>query len=331
MPAARVRRCLAGAVLGLIGVVGTGGVAHADPAGPTDYLSEVLSVDPATPTIHVDIVGGDSFVELSVDPGIEVIVLGYEAEPYLRFRADGGVDENRRAPTTYLNVNRFATATAPASADPAAEPEWVAVGSGGRYAWHDHRAHWMSTSSPPANARGDRVAEGVIPLTVAGTDVSVRVASVWQPVPSRAPVTAGAVMAGFCVLIAWSSRRRTAWALVVISTAAAGIGAWQYLSLPAETGPSPMWWALPAVAGACSLLSLVLGRNLVSTGLVLLAGVELAVWTWLRRNNMFRAVLPTNAPFWLDRGVTAAAGVAAAVGIVVGVFGLLTARPPDPS
>ncbi|CAN5814641.1 hypothetical protein BH24ACT5_BH24ACT5_28450 [soil metagenome] len=322
MPVA-LPRYLAGAALGLIALVGTGGVAHADPPGPTDYLSEVLSIEPATPSIRVDIVGGDSFVELSVEPGTEVIVFGYQAEPYLRFRADGGVDENRRSPTTYLNVTRFGTATAPATADPAAEPEWVAVGSDGRYAWHDHRAHWMSTSPPPATARGDRVAEGVIPLAVDGTDVSVSIASVWQQAPSRAPVTAGAVAAGFCVLIVWSSRRRTAWALAVIAGAGAGVGAWQYLSLPAETGPSPMWWALPAVAGVCSLLALVLGRNLVSAGLVLLAGLELAVWTLLRRDAMFRAVLPTNAPFWLDRGVTAAAGVAAAVGIVVGVFTIL--------
>lgn len=326
MPA-HLRRILAGAALGLIALVGTDGVAHADPAGPTDYLSEVLSIEPATPSIQVDIVGGDSFVELSAEPGTEVIVFGYQAEPYLRFRADGGIDENRRSPTTYLNVNRFGTATAPATADAAAEPEWVTVGTGGRYAWHDHRAHWMSTSPPPANARGDRIAEGIIPLTVNGADVSVSVASVWQPVPSRAPVTAGAVAAGFCVLIVWSSRRRTAWALAVIAAAGAGIGAWQYLSLPAETGPSPMWWALPAVAGVCSLLALVLGRNLVSAGLVLLAGLELAVWTLLRRDAMFRAVLPTNAPFWLDRGVTAAAGVAAAVGIVVGVFTILARQP----
>ncbi len=71
------------------------GVAHADPAEPTDFSTVIVGIEPATPTIDVDVVGGDSFLELTAEPGTEVVVLGYWGEPYLRFNADGTVDENR--------------------------------------------------------------------------------------------------------------------------------------------------------------------------------------------------------------------------------------------
>ena len=38
---------------------------------------------------------------------------GYDGEPYLRFRADGTVQENQNSPATYLNRNRYAGAEVP--------------------------------------------------------------------------------------------------------------------------------------------------------------------------------------------------------------------------
>jgi hypothetical protein len=68
-----------------------------------------------------------------------VTVTGYRGEPYLWFRDDGGVYENRRSPATVLNDDRFGREPLPAEVDPEAEPEWERVATGGRYAWHDHR------------------------------------------------------------------------------------------------------------------------------------------------------------------------------------------------
>ena len=110
-----------------------------------------------------------------------------------------------------------------------------------------------------------------------------------------------------------------------MSVAATGVGYWQFRSLPPETGPLLVWWLLPAIAAVSSLVALLLGRRLVSYALVLLAALELAVWVWLRRDGAFRAIIPTDAPDWLDRGVLAAAGVAAvlvAVGAAVAMFRL---------
>ena len=83
------------------------GVAHADPAVPTDFATEVVGIEPATPSIDVGVVGGDSFVELTVEPGTDVVVLGYWGEPYLRFNSDGTVEENRRSPTVAENESRY--------------------------------------------------------------------------------------------------------------------------------------------------------------------------------------------------------------------------------
>ena len=67
------------------------------------------------------------------------------------------------------NESRYGgSSSPPAGVD--GESQWVAVATDGSYAWHDHRAHWMS-SEPPAGARGDEVLTGVIPLQVNGADV----------------------------------------------------------------------------------------------------------------------------------------------------------------
>ena len=216
----------------------------ADAAAPTDYRTTVVAVTPATDSIEVEVVGGDAFLQLTADPGTTVMVVGYEDEPYLRFRADGVVLENQRSPTTYLNESRYGT-TAPPGADPALPPDWLPVGSGGRYAWHDHRAHWMSQEPPEHALRGDRILESAIPLRVDGVDVSVEVATDWLHRPSRVPLYVGAGIAAGLVAVALVLRRRVAWVLLAVAVAAAGIGWWEYASLPSETGPLSVWWLLP--------------------------------------------------------------------------------------
>lgn len=313
--------------VGLAAAVGTVvvapvGVAGADPPGPTDFETVVLGIEPETPSIEVAVIGGDSFVQLTVAPGTEVVVLGYDAEPYLRFSADGVVEENRQSPTLALNEDRYGTAS-PGTGDPSAPPEWAIVATAGRYAWHDHRAHWMSRDDPTGYERGDRIQDGQIPLHVDGREVIISVATVWLDEPSQMPVAAGAILAVFAVLIVVSVRWRVAWALVAASVAAAGIGWWQVASVPAETGPSSIWWLLPAVAGASGLIAVVLGRSLVSHALVVLGGIELALWAYLRRDGLARATLPTDAPFWLDRGVTSAAAIAAVIVVAASTVAML--------
>jgi len=311
----RWRPTLVAAAIGLLAALAPTGVASADPAAPTDYGSRITAVSPALPGITAQIVGGDSFLRLDVEPGNEVVVEGYAQEPYLHFDPAGVVQENQRSPATYLNASRYGAA-APAGADPTLPPDWRIVATGGAYSWHDHRAHWMSPTPPAGVARGGEVQTSTVPIVVNGTPVSITVVTTWLPEPSRLPLAVGAAAGGALVVLTLVWRRRTGLALLVVALAATGIGWWQFQSLPSETGPLFAWWVLPAVAAVSLLIALALGKRLVSYALVLLAALELAVWVWLRRDGAVRAVIPTDAPFWLDRGVMAATAVIAVIAAI---------------
>ena len=125
------------------------------------------------------------------------------------------------------------------------------------------------------------------------------------------------------MILALATRHRLAWALLAVALAAVGIG-W------CSTRRCRRRPARCSCGGCCrrsprrrSLLALVLGRRLVSYALVLLAALELGVWVFLRRDGAFRALIPTDAPFWLDRAVMAATGVvavAAAIGAAAAMY-----------
>lgn len=331
-----LRPSLLGALVALLALLAFPGTALADPAGPTDYLSEVRDIEPATPSIQVDVLGGDSFVQLRAEPGTEVFVVGYQSEDYLWFQADGTVLENQNAPSTYTNDDRFGGAVRPPNATVDAEPEWEEVATGGRYSWHDHRAHWMQTIRPAGKQVGDQIVEGVIPLVVDGTEVDVTVISTWKPEPSPVPIIAGAA-AGFALVgagvWAWRSNRR--WfatalpiAALPIAVLAVVVGGLQYLSLPSETGPRFVWWILPAIALAAAVAGAVAerrGATFVARSAALVAGVQLVVWGLIKRDGLTAALIPTNAPAWLDRLTTASALTG---GAAIAVFALWTLFAP---
>jgi GNAT superfamily N-acetyltransferase len=148
-PAVVLRVVAAVLAVGLV-LLALAGPAAADGASPTDTASEVTAVAPPTDVVTARILGGDSFVELVVAPGHEVVVTGYQGEPYLRFSADGRVALNRSSPAAYLNERRNGSTPVPAAATAGAPPDWTDVGGGGRYTWHDHRTHWMAPGQPPS-------------------------------------------------------------------------------------------------------------------------------------------------------------------------------------
>ena len=98
--------------------------AAADPAQPGDVRSRVTELAPRTTGVRAEIVGGDSFLQLEVDRGREVVVLGYESEPYLRVRPDGTVEVNDRSPARWVNDDRLGSAAVPDTADASASPDW---------------------------------------------------------------------------------------------------------------------------------------------------------------------------------------------------------------
>ena len=313
------------ALLGLSWLLaGSPTAALADPPGPTDYLSEVVRVHPPSGGFEIEIIGGDSFVLLRATTGTDVRVIGYHGEPYLRFLPDGTVEENAVSPSKYLNEERYG-GDLPASADAAAPPDWQIVATDGSFAWHDHRTHWMNSQAPPGLGPGDQVAEGVIPLVVDGTEVDVTVKSVWQSPPSRLPVVAGLAVGLVLALALLDPRRvRPEWILLGLSAAAACTGLVAYLSVPTETGPIWSLWVLPVtsllVAGAVVVFGKRGGlidrqRNV----LLLVAAVELLAWGIVHWGWLWPAIIPTSAPYWLDRFV-ASTVLAGAGGATAGVI-----------
>ena len=169
------RATAAGFALVLAVLLGDGVVRPAAAEAPAgDMESIVTSIEPATPDVEVRVLGGDETLRLDVHDGHEVVVLGYVGEPYLRIDRQGEVWENQRSPAVTANADRSNTGTPPSTADPAAEPEWVHVGSGAAYEWHDHRMHWMTEAVEPPGGPGDLVFAWTVGLTVDGAPVAVQ-------------------------------------------------------------------------------------------------------------------------------------------------------------
>ncbi len=305
--------------------------AAADPAGPTDYRTEVTGIDPAVEGVEITIIGGDSFVELTVELGVEVVVIGYRGEEYLRFAADGTVHQNERSPTRWLNEDRFGDGEIPADADPTAEPDWTLVAGDGQFAWHDHRSHWMNEARPPAASPGSVILEAVIPIEVSGAPVEVGVRSTWIAGPNTALPVAFALVAGAVVgALAWLRRPVIVVVVATVTVAlfALVLGIAAFRSVPAETGASLLLWVLPLVSVLAGIVALGLSarRPFAAASLAAVAALELAVWGWLRREAVVRAIIPSDAPASLDRVGVAAAIIVGAVCTVAAV--LAAATPP---
>jgi hypothetical protein len=159
--------------------------ANADSGSP-NYSSKLISVSPKVKGLAVLVVDGDDAIELRNATGLNIVVPGYENEPYLRFLVNGRVEVNVNSPAKYLNEERYGGVTVPKSASPKAKPRWELVADGGRYTWHEHRVHWMSTNRPPKVEASDgkqleKVFDWVVPMSVGGDRVKASGTLWWVP------------------------------------------------------------------------------------------------------------------------------------------------------
>jgi hypothetical protein len=297
-------------LLGLVIVLLVPAPALADPARPGDYRSVIDAIEPATTAVAVRIIGGDSFIELSVGPGHEVQVSGYGGEPYLHFGPDGVVLVNDNSPARYINEDRYGQRPVPTKATTDAVPSWRQVARAGTYLWHDHRTHWMSPAHPIGREPGDVVLEGSIAITVDGTRHLIRVSCRWEHPPTPVPAAIGVMVGASAVLVA---RRQVAAVLAVLAGAATILGVWEYRSVPAATGPNRLLWLAPLLGLALAMAAQrIRTKPPIATAASVGAGLELAVWVWVRRQGVAHPVLVTTAPEWLDRSVTTTAAAALA-------------------
>jgi MYXO-CTERM domain-containing protein len=125
--------------------------------------------------VTVEVLESDDRLRLTTD-GRDVIVFGYDGEPYLRITGDG-VFRNASSPASYLNEDRYGNVQLPDEAVPGAPPAWEKIDDGSSVEWHDHRIHWMSTTPPPV-VKDDpdsahHILDWEVPLEVEGRPVTV--------------------------------------------------------------------------------------------------------------------------------------------------------------
>jgi hypothetical protein len=311
-------------------------VALADPAGPTNWESVITSIEPDAGKFEVRSLGGDAFLQLVAAPGTEIVVPGYDGEElYLRYDADGTVHLNQRTRTHYQNEDRYGADPneVPANIGKDAPPDWTVVATGGSYAWHDHRIHWMSPKSlPPAidPAGGPQSMEWSEPivLLVDGEEVLIHGELRWYPDTSPAPA-GGAALIAFVGVLALGWRKPAlgivggvgAAALIALATALpANVG------LPTGVQGQPLQLILPAV-GLLALVAGHLTRNRSPFALAIAGagGLTLVAWGLTQSQAITAPILPSG-PASLVR---VAVGLAVGAGLAAAVLGVRTVLTPQ--
>jgi hypothetical protein len=186
------------------------GVAH---EGNPNFRSTVTS---APPVVEASMLNYDDSLQLRVEPGHELVVRGYEDEPYVRFRPDGTVEVNRNSPAYYLNEDRFADVETPDVADAEAKPQWEEAGAHGTYAWHDHRAHYMAQGVPSQvtdESEETKIFDWSVPVELDGRNTEVEGTLTWVGDDGGgAPIVLvaglGLAVLGSAALAIWRVRRR---------------------------------------------------------------------------------------------------------------------------
>lgn len=205
----RLRKCRGrwglAALAGLVAAM----LVTAIPASAKDagIRSELRGTKPAVSGLELEVSGGDRFLLLRNGTGKQVIVKGYEDEPYLRFLPNRVVEENLRSPSKYANEDRYALTPLPPQANSAAKPKWKPVSKDGSYRWFDHRIHSMEKGTPPqVKDEGVRtkIFDWRVPMSVAGAPVAAVGTLEWVPAESSGSNTAllVALIAAAVLLIA---------------------------------------------------------------------------------------------------------------------------------
>lgn len=337
MTRGRLRRGVVGAAALVTALVIVGaGPAGADPAAPTNFSSQILSVEPPLAGASVEIQGGDAFIALTVDAGHEAVVPDYSGasldRPYLRFLADGTVQVNDASAAAAANESRYGSN--PAGFDPDAPPVWRTVARDGSYAWHDHRIHLMVPDDMAVVDDAGRVDLGgddgtwEVPVVVDGVTSVIRgellLRSAPSPWPWYALATLLAVIAiAAVVLVPAVPGAALGLALLVTAGAATAVSAIELGRAPEGSGASavPVFVAAAAVVGAgVALAGRWAGRRgpgLTRAGTAA-AAAALLWWAVTRVDVLDHIILPSDLGN-LDRLVTAAAlgwAVAAATVLV---------------
>ena len=167
-------------VVGALLVSAPAALAH---QGSPNFLSQVNS---APAGVEVTVLSRDDRLLLRNESGKDVIVEGYEDEPYARIAADGTVSVNTNSKAYYINEERDGQVPVPDGVDSKGEPRWKEVSRTGRFEWHDHRMHWMSKGDPEQvkdKSVRTKVFDWKVPVEVDGKPSDITGTLFWTPTP----------------------------------------------------------------------------------------------------------------------------------------------------
>jgi hypothetical protein len=331
-------------------LVGNAGPAAAHGVGgpsPTNYVTEVRRVVPAVRGISVRAVSLGTRLELTNRTSREVVVPGYEGEPYLRV-GPGGVYRNERSPAVFLNRSLTPTAEPPRVYSAKAAPRWKRISSGQTTSWHDHRTHWMANGDPPGVARDPGRAQIVqhFDLPLRYGDTTLRVVGIvrWVPGPSPWPwIAAAAVLLAATIVLGrtrrWAGALSVGLAILVVTEVVHVVGSWDGSGTSFFARLFAALWSILGVALAGVALVWLRRRDPWSAvPAVLVAALFLAIAGGLADvTSLSRSQIPTSLPLDLARAtVTAAMGIGFGLVVAAGLHlrmprGLApTGRPARP-
>lgn len=337
----RLRR---GGLLALVLLALTMGPAAADPPGPTNYDARLVAIEPPLEGVEARVLGGDSFLQLTVQEGREALVRGYDGEElYLRFDASGEVYENHRSQSYYQNQSRYnpGAADRPDQVGADVPPDWVLVSTTGSFAWHEHRIHWMSPNQLPFLADdGSGEARTVdpdadepqltgsiwvepVPITVDGEPVDLVGEVYYLPDASPLPALLAAVLALVAVVaLGWRSPAAGVLAgglgggVVALALAAP-----QVVGLPPGVEAQPLQVVIPLIALLVVGAGLsVRSRSAFAVLVAGAAGIPLLGWVVTNIGAVTAPIVPPGT--WPDTLVRIAVGLVAGAGVGVLVVGI---------
>lgn len=241
----------------------------------TNYRTEITAISPSVPGLTIRLRGLGRTVEVRNRTQEDVIVLGYQDEPYLRV-GPSGVFENRRSPSLFQDEvtadDPDALLQLPPDADPLAPPDWRRRSGGDTVSWSDNRVVWGEADPPAVRADPGRaqtvVSRWVVPLEKGPNRESIVVTGriAWIPGPAAVPwFVAAVVLFGLGIAAGavsrWPMLLSTALAVLLAadmvrfrgSATSAGVSLWGGLAEAAFTGflEAAAWglgiWAIGAI------------------------------------------------------------------------------------
>lgn len=324
-------------------------IATASPAGAhtiagiqaTNYRSEILSISPADPTLTIRLLELGRQVKLTNQGATDVVVLGYEGEPYLRV-GPRGTFENTRSPTLYKNQVTVdgSAPKIPRAANATAAPTWKRTGGGDSLKWRDQRTRWEGPDAPTVKAAPDRrqvvVPNWTIVLERSPSRLTVTGSIIYVPPPVLWPwlVVAGVLF----VLVALAGTRRQ-WGplLSAALSVLVAVDVVQSLASGLLTGDTiPVMLLKVLLGGIFSTVAWIVGiisisplqrsqdGALVGAGV---AGLFIALFSGLQElGTLTSSQVPSDLPDGLARaGVAIALGLG--LGLVAAVFVTVRTQP----